>query len=136
MPFQLHIFAAAMLLSTSPLVAQPMIHDHQVRGELRPRIGLISNEVAVQRLRAAGVRNPVIVRRDAARITARGIVRGRLVTMHMDAKRGLTVVAGNPRQVIIPLGVAPNPMVRGSQLRVDRARVADPRLMRNAVRPR
>jgi hypothetical protein len=126
----------ASFTQLSSAVAQPVEHGAHVRDPLRPRVGLISNEVAVQRLRVAGVRNSVVVGRDSNRILIQGTLRGRRALLSMDATSGVTVLANNPRQVIIPRGAALNPLVTGRQVPVNRARIADPRLMRAVETPR
>lgn len=122
--------ASCVLLACSGYAAvaaaQPTTHGGHAE-ELRPRVGLISNEVAVQRLRLAGVQNPVVMRRERGRILIQGTVRGGRTLLSMDASSGVTVLANNPRQVIIPRGIARNPQVRGRQVPVDRSRIADPR---------
>jgi hypothetical protein len=128
--------AAIALLPLTPVTAQSSPHHDDLRGPLRPRIGVISNVVALQQLRMAGLANPRIVTRDATRIVVQGDIAGQPTILHMDPLRGGAVLAADPRRVIIPLGTAAAPMVRGAQLRLDWARIADPALMKGAVQPR
>jgi hypothetical protein len=118
--------------SGSSAAIQPTAHVGHAGEPLRPRVGLISNEVAVQRLRLAGVRNPIVVGRERGRILVQGTVRGGRALLSMDASSGVTVFANNPRRVVIPRGIAQQPQVRGRQVPVDRSRIADPTLMRGA----
>lgn len=118
------------------LAAQLTTHAGHGGEPLRPRVGLISNEVAVQRLRLAGVQNPMVVGRDRGRILVQGTVRERRALLSMDAASGVTVLANNPRQIIIQRGIAPNPQVRSRQVPVDRSRIAEPSLMRAVQNPR
>jgi hypothetical protein len=110
--------------------AQPRTPD------IHNRIGNISDEVAVQRLRLAGVENPRILRREGQQIIVQGNVQGRETTLRVDALRGFVTEAANPAAVVVAPGVAAaNPVVTGRQLLQPRETLADPLLMREAVRP-
>ncbi len=99
-------------------------HDDELRGEMAPRLGLISDEVAVQRLTLAGVRAPEVLSRGPEGVALRGEV-----VLTLDPATGVVVDALAPGLVVVPLGnrAAPPPEP------VDRGRIADPALMRGAV---
>lgn len=103
--------------------------------DIHNRIGAISDEVAVERLRLAGVENPRVVRREGSQIIVQGGVQGRETTLRMDAQRGGVTEAANPSVVLLaPGAAAARPAVTGRQL-PERAIVANPALMRDVVRP-
>ena len=111
-------------------------HDDHFRSpNLKPRIALISNEVAMQRLRVAGIGRVRLLGREPRYILLEGVVGGRTTRLRMDARTGLTVDARNPARIVLPLGSSPRPRVTGSQLKEERPQIADPELMREAVRP-
>jgi hypothetical protein len=108
--------------------------DHYRSPNLKPRIALISNEVAAQRLRVAGIDNVRIVGREARHILLEGVVGGRRMTLRMNAVTGEVVDARNPARIVLPVGRSERPRVTGPQLQLERSRIADPDLMREAVR--
>ncbi|ATQ78009.1 hypothetical protein CR152_28495 [Massilia violaceinigra] len=129
--FSLLVLMAACASLPSPAAA----HDDDPRGA-KPRIGLISNDVALQRLRAAGVPGATVIKREQGVIVLRASIDGKPVTVHMDALNGNMVDPGNPaRRIATPgIGRLP-PMVSVPQLRVPRARLSEPDLMREAAAP-
>ena len=127
----------------SPVSAQPPAppgspHTHsRSRPEIRPRIGQISDEVALQRLRIAGVENPRVLRREGSAIVAQGSIGGQDATLRLDALQGRLVNTDAPAMSLAGPGAAAveRPMVNGRQLREPRSALSDPALMRDAVRP-
>jgi hypothetical protein len=120
----------AVLALVVPAAAQ------QPTPDVRPRIGQISDEVALQRLRMAGVENPRVLRREGTDIIAQGSVQGREATLRLDALRGRLVDTANPSAVIAGPGApVSQPSVTGPQLRQERSVLSDPALMREAIRP-
>lgn len=110
-------------------------HDQRFRSpDLKPRIGLMSNEVALQRLRTAGIVNPRVLRREGDRLILQAVVGGEARTLHMDLSRGEVTDASNPSRVVLSVGRSDRPLVTGSQLQVDRRRLSDPALMRDTIR--
>jgi hypothetical protein len=121
---------AAALAVTVPSIA----HDQRYRSpDLKPRIGLMSDEVALQRLRTAGIANPRVIRRERGRLVVEALVGSDTTTLYVDLLRGSVTNARNPAQIIVPIGRADRPQVTGPQLRVERERLADPSRMRNMV---
>jgi hypothetical protein len=118
------------LLIASVAEAQPVAPD------IHNRVGAISDEVALQRLRSAGVENPRILRREDLQIVAQGTLRGRETTLRIDALRGAVIDTANPTALLVAPGLAVGrPEVTGRQLLQPRTTLADPSLMREAVRP-
>ncbi|HEX8239662.1 MAG TPA: hypothetical protein VF574_08005 [Allosphingosinicella sp.] len=115
------------------VIAVAAMQPGPARPEPKPRIARISEEVALQRLRVAGVTDVRIVRRDSASVVLEGRVEGRRLLMRMDGTTGKVVSANDPARVIVPTGrpmgatvVLPQP--------IERDRIADPVLMREATR--
>src|SRR5262245_39832130 len=95
--------------------------------DIHNRIGTISDEVAVQRLRMAGVENPRILRREGQHIIVQGGVQGRETTLRVDSLRGAVTEVANPAAVLVaPGAAAAHPVVTGRQLTQPRATLADP----------
>jgi hypothetical protein len=108
----------------------------QLTPDLQPRIGQISDEVALQRLRMAGIENPRVLRREGTDIIAQGSFQGRKATLRLDALRGRLVDTAAPSAVIVgPGATVAQPMVTGPQLPQERSTLSDPALMRGAIRP-
>jgi hypothetical protein len=104
--------------------------------DLRPRIGQISDEVALQRLLMAGIENPRVLRREGTDIIAQGSFQGREATLRLDVLRGRLVDTAAPSAVIAgPGATVAQPLVTGPQLRQERSMLSDPALMREAIRP-
>jgi hypothetical protein len=123
-------FVVIGLLGAGAAQAQPKTPD------IHNRIGTISDEVAVQRLHMAGVENPRILRREGQEIIAQGSVQGRETTLRVDSLRGSVTEVANPAAVLVaPGAAAAHPVVTGRQLSQPPATLADPSLMREAVRP-
>jgi hypothetical protein len=126
--------AVGALLALLPLVL-PAIAQ-QPTPDLRPRIGQISDEVALERLRMAGVENPRLLRREGTEIIAQGYFQGRDATLRLDALRGRLVDPAVPSVVIAgPGATVARPVVTGPQLRQERSLLSEPALMREAIRP-
>ena len=127
----------AALLTVTSVSTTALAHDEDLRsGDLRPRIGQMSDEVVFQRLKTAGMENPRIVRREGTQIVVQGTLDGRPTTLHMDALRAHVVDAADPSRVIAGPGVpVARPMVTGPQLRQERSTLSSPALMRDAVKP-
>jgi len=110
--------------------SQPRVPD------IRPRVGQISDEVALQRLRAAGVDNPRVLRREGTDILVQGSFQGRETTLRLDGLQGTLVDTAAPAKELLGLGATiDRPQVTGPQLVAPRAALSDPALMREAVRP-
>jgi hypothetical protein len=126
--------ALALVMMVFPL-GVVLAHDEDLDlDNLQPRIGQISNEVAIQRLRTAGVENPQIVWRAGSQIIVEGIFEGRSATLRMDALQGHVTDEGDPARVIIGPGVAvEQPMITGPQLYQERSILSAPALMLDAV---
>jgi hypothetical protein len=125
------------LVALSALPFRAHAHDEDLRsGNLPPRIAQISDEVALQRLRSAGVQEPRVIRREDGRIVLQGMMGGRPTTLNMDALRGHAVDAADPSRMIVGPSAAVAPAVTGPQLRQDRGQLSDPALMRDAARAR
>ncbi len=118
-----------MLATATPVSAQP-------RAEPRPRIGEMSDEVALQRLRTEGIENPRVLRREGSDIILQGSIGGRDATLRLDSQRGRLIDADAPDRVLAGPGAeVARPMVSGRQLREPRAELSRPDLMREAIRP-
>jgi len=130
-----YFVAAALVIATLPLRAT-LAHDEDLRsGNLQPRIGQISDEVAIQRLKTVGVENPQIVRREGSQIIIQGVFEGHSATLRMDALRGYVADVADPSRVIAGPGVpVEQPMITGPQLRQERSTLSAPELMLDAVR--
>ena len=126
--------AAALTMGLSlgmPALAQP------AAPELRPMVGLMSDEVALQRLRMAGVENPRVLRREGTDIVAQGTLQGRDTTLRLDAMQGRLVDTSAPTKALGgPGAVIEHPVVTGPQLNIPRAALSDPALMREATKPK
>jgi hypothetical protein len=113
-----------------PAGAQPKVPST----EPQPIIGVISDEVARQRLRAAGIDQVAVVKREGDRIILRGAIDGQRVTLQMNALNGNVVDPRHPaRRIVIPR-TAPD-RVAGPQVTVPQSRMSDAELMRGAVTP-
>jgi hypothetical protein len=127
-------------LAASVLVVLALVISaaaQQPTPDLRPRVGQISDEVALQRLRMAGVENPSVLRREGTEIIAQGNLQGRETTLRLYALRGRLVDADAPSAVIAgPGATVSRPVVTGPQLHHDRSTLSEPALMREAIRPR
>jgi hypothetical protein len=125
--------AAVVLLAVSGLRA----HDEDLRsGQLKITVGKISDDVALARLKTAGVQNPTVVRRDDDKLVLRGEVEGRTAEIEVDVMSGHAVDLGADRRSLIgPQGTLERPLITGRELPVDHHDIARPELMRNAVRP-
>lgn len=111
-------------------------HSQQRVPEIRPENGLISDEVAVQRLRAAGVDNPRVLRREGTDILLQGSFRGQATTLRLDALQGKLVDTAAPAKALSgPGATIDRPQVTSPQLITPRAGLSEPALMREAVRP-
>jgi hypothetical protein len=113
-------------------------HDEDLRsGQLKITVGKISDEVALARLKTAGVQNSAVVRRDDNKLILRGEVEGRSAEIEVDVMSGHAVDLGaNRRTLIGPQGTFERPQITGRELPVDHHDIARPELMRNAIHPR
>jgi len=113
-------------------------HDHDLRsGQIRKTVGLVSDEVALARLRTAGVENPQVTRRADTKLYITGTVQGQHTEIELDALSGHAVeMTGRRRMLIGPHGVMNEPRLESSQLPVDHRSLANPSLMREAITPR
>jgi hypothetical protein len=125
-----------LLLASSAHLASPAGAQSGVPSiDNKPVIGVISDEVARQRLQAAGIDQAAVVGREGDRIVLRGAINGQFVTLHMNALNGNVVDPRYPgRPIYIPR--PPTGLVAGPQVTVPRYRISDPALMRGAVTPR
>jgi hypothetical protein len=111
-------------------------HDPQAAPDLRPRVGQISDEVALQRLRMAGIENPRVVRRVGTEIIAQGTLQGRQATLRLDALQGRLVDTAAPSVALAGPGTTvAHPLITGPQLRELRSELSEPILMRDVIRP-
>ena len=131
-----YITLAALAAVALQFAGSAFAHDEDLRSNnLPPRIGQISDEVAVQRLTATGVVNPKVLRREGTRIVVSGEINNQPTTLHMDALRGRVVDATNPSRVIVEAGAAPaRTMVTGARLQQPRSSLSAPELMHDAVK--
>jgi hypothetical protein len=113
-------------------------HDHELRsGQIRKTVGLVSDEVALARLRSAGVENPQITRRQDTKVYITGTVQGQHTEIELDAISGHAVEATGARRMLIgPRAAIDQPDVTGSQVPVDHRHIGNPALMRDAIAPR
>jgi hypothetical protein len=126
----------ALLATCACLAAPARAHDEDLRSA-KPRIGTISDEVARQRLQAAGVQQATVVKRERNLIILQGTVNGSPVTLHMNAQSGDVVDPREPtRKIAVPGTQALRPMIAAPQVPVARERLSDPELMRNAAQSR
>lgn len=125
--------AAAIALGTASASA----HDQELRpGEnFPPRVGRMSDEVIVQRLRLDGVENARIVRRDGNTVRVQGMRAGRALQLEVEALTGKVFDVSTPnRRLMIGGAVAPQrPIIVGPQISVARERLADPQLMNDVT---
>ena len=141
-----HRIGIALVALLAPFATSNLAHAHdEDLRNAKPRIGIISDDVARQRLKLAGVENAEILRREGQRIVARGVVGGQPVTLHMDALQGAITDAAEPqRRLNGPRVVGPGVMAsaaagadsapRSTPTVIERSRVADPELMRDAAK--
>jgi hypothetical protein len=110
-------------------------HEEDLRsGKLKPTVGQISDEVALERARTAGLSSQRVVRREGTRIFLEGMVEGRVVELEIDAMSGHAVEVGGERRLMIgPEGVLSRPSVSGPQVPVESRKLSDPALMRGVV---
>jgi hypothetical protein len=132
--------AAAVLITglgvALPALAQAPEVELPGAPNLRPRIGQISDEVALQSLRMAGIDNPRVVRREGTQIVAKGNMRGREVTLQLDTLQGRLVDMAAPSVALGgPGATVARPLISGPQLRAPRSALSEPMLMRDAIRP-
>lgn len=141
----IHRLGIALLVSLT-VTALAQAHDDDDLRTTKPRIGIISDDVARQRLKLAGVENAEILHRESQRIVARGVVGGHLVTLLIDTLQGTVTDAAEPSRKLSGPGVAgpsvttsastgANSARPDSELVVNGARIADPELMRDAAKP-
>ena len=135
---RLTLLSFVLAASVSGGVSALAQHDHDLRtGQLRKTVGLVSDEVALARLRTAGVENPQITRRQDFKVFITGTVQGQRTEIELDALSGQAVEAAGTRRMLIgPRGAIAQPHVTGSQVPVDHRNIANPALMRDAVVPR
>ena len=127
-------FAALVGAGTSALAQ----HDHDLRsGQIRKTVGVVSDEVALARLKTAGVQNPQIVRRQDTKVFMTGTVQGQHTEIELDGLSGHAVEATPARRMLIgPQGAIGQPHVTGTQVPVDHKALSNPALMRDVVVPR
>jgi hypothetical protein len=126
------VSAAALLLASAPVLA----HDVDLHStDIKPRVGRMSDEVIVQRLRLAGVENAQVVSRRDDVVVVRGAQAGQPKQFEVEALSGRVFdLSGGQRRLIIGGGaIEPRPMINGAQIPQERERFANPELMRNAV---
>jgi len=131
--------ATLLVLSTLPVIAVAVQAHEEGYGSanLAPRVGRMSDEVIMQRLRIAGIENPLIINRSGNNVTARGQMGGREVRLEVQALSG-KVFELNQRQRRQIIGGAiqeASPLIRGQQILVERDKLADPVLGRDAMTP-
>ena len=108
----------------------------QPRRDPNPRIGQISDEVALQRLRVEGFDNPRILRREGTNIIMQGDRQGSQTTLRLDALQGRLFDTATPDQALGGPGAQmSSPMVSGLQVGIPRAALSEPNLMRDAIQP-
>jgi hypothetical protein len=129
-------FLVALLAACASLAPPAGAHPDDVNNA-KPRTGVVSDEVARQRLQSAGVQQVAVVKREGSLITLSGSIDGNPVTLHMNAQSGNVVDPRDPeRAIALPRAEAVRPMVSGPQVPVPRSRLSDPALMREAIAPR
>jgi hypothetical protein len=127
------IAAALLMLAASGLRA----HDEDLRsGQLKITVGKISDDVALARLKTAGVQNPAIVRRTNDKLILHGEVEGRAAEIEVNVMSGHAVDLSADRRLIGPQGTLARPLITGREVPVDHHDIARPELMQNAVRSR
>lgn len=99
------------------IVASAHAHDVPLdNGQIKPRIGHISDEVARQRLITAGLDRPEITSRKGERITLRAVRNGQPVTLHMNSLSGTVSDEQDPKMTLTKmLGPQRHLMVRSGQ---------------------
>jgi len=124
---------AALALSQALALA----HDEDLRsGNLKPRIGRISNEVAQLKLRTYGLDRPTIVSRDGERIVLNALHNGQPISLQMNALTGATTDAADTSLALASIvGPAAGDRIARRQLDVSRARISDRALIEGAVAP-
>jgi len=70
------------------VLALVVLRSATAHADLRPRIGQISDEVALQRYGWPASKNPRVLRREGTEIIAQGNFQGREATLRLDALRG------------------------------------------------
>jgi hypothetical protein len=123
-------FTAPLLFSLAGLFGSALAHDIPLNSkEIAPRIGQISDEVARQRLTAAGLQRPEIAERSSERIVARALHNGQLLTLHIHPLTGAITDERDPtRKMVNFSGVAIKPIAATSSQPV-REHIADKALM-------
>jgi hypothetical protein len=126
---------AALIGASASALAQ---HDHDLRsGQIRKTVGVVSDEVALARLKTAGVENPKIMRRQDTKVFITGTVQGQHTEIEFDALSGHAVEATPARRMLIgPQGGIDQPHITGTQVPVDHKALSNPALMRDVVVPR
>ncbi len=124
---------AALIVSLWPdaaALAQPAVP------QVKPTVGQISDEVALQRLRMVGIENPRVLRREGTDILAQGRLQGRDTTFRMEALQGHLVDTAAPGRVLGGPGAAVDrPLITGPQVTVPRSALSEPALMSGAANP-
>jgi hypothetical protein len=126
------LFAAAMLAGPTPVFA----HEADLRSQdLTPRVGNMSDDVIVQRLRLAGVENAQIVSRNGAQVSVRGTQAGQQKQFEIETLSGrvFELSAGQRRPFIGGAAAAARPIITGPQITEERESFANPQLMRDVV---
>jgi hypothetical protein len=130
-------FLVALLAACASLAPRAAAAHPDDVNNAKPRTGVVSDEVARQRLQSAGVQQVAVVKREGSLIILSGSIDGNPVTLHMNAQSGNVVDPRDPQRAIaLPRAEAVRPMVSGPQVPVPRSRLSDPALMREAIAPR
>jgi hypothetical protein len=131
-----YIVVAGLLL-TGAGASMAQHHDDLRSGKLRPTVGNISNEVAVARLKAGGVENPSVVRREQGKVIVRGTLQGKQTEIEFNTTNGRAIEAGPTRRLLLgPHGSLERPFVKGKQVPGDHRIIANPALMKGVVAPK
>lgn len=125
-----HLLVGSFLIALAPARA----HDVQLRdvNTAEPRVGRVSDEVALQRARTAGLVKPRILERKGERIYLRDF--NNTSDLEIDGIAGGIALTrkGGP---LSRVGIEPRLNVVGPQISEPRLKLSDPIMMRGAVQP-
>jgi hypothetical protein len=91
-------------------------------GKLRPRTGIVSEEVARQKLLTFGLTDVQNLRLEGARWYASGVLESQRIEVELDVFTGLARIPGRT-EPLQASGVSAAPMMRNYSIKVERAEI-------------